>query len=178
MKRLILISIFATLSIFTSLAQEVGRQKGSISINAGIGVSTFEAVNQASKTVLPPVKLEIDYTVACFSKDMSLSAGAYYGMSVESIPIDGASETSYLLGPMATYRCAIIDKLDFYVKGILGVKCLSARGVAEDMTLRDFGLGYGLYLGGTWYFSPKVGLGAEIGYGGPANLGIHLAINL
>lgn len=178
MKKLIIISIFAILSIFTSLAQEVGRQKGSISINAGIGVSTMAALNKGTKTVLPPVKLELDYTLASFAKDMTLSIGAYYGMSVETIPIDGAVETLCLIGPMMSYRCAIIDKLDFYVKGILGLECLSAKGIEKDKAINDFALGGGLYIGGTWYFTPKVGLGAEIGYGGPANLGIHLAINL
>ena len=178
MKRVLVISVFSILLICTSSAQGVGRQKGSISINVGIGLSTMGILNQASKTLLPPVKLELDYTLACFSRDMSLSAGAYFGMSVESIPLDGASELSFLMGPEVLYRCAIIDKLDCYVKGILGLEGLSAKGVVADRAINDFNLGCGLYLGGTWYFNPKIGLGVEFGYGGPANLGVHLSINL
>ena len=155
MKKIIAILVILSVSIFSLMAQNSRHETGNISINAGVGIPyTFNYLT------VPPLKVDADYTFLTFgSGAFSLAAGVYGSLA-------GYRSFSHLLvGAMFNFRFAISDSIDLFSKTIVGYKHMGSYGR----------FGAGEYIGATWYFSPYMGVGAEIGYGGPTLLGVHMA---
>lgn len=176
MKKFIIISILFILAINTVMAQTAHRNVGSFSVDAGIGFETFG--RSGYSMVLPPVKVDAEYTFLTFSEKMSLSAGAYFCLGIDKLKSYNTTVTTFLVGPMVCFRYAIADNFNLFSKGIVGYVGVSTSDSLVNSYVRGSRAGAGFYLGGTWFFSPKMGVGAEFGYGGPTNLGIHLTINI
>lgn len=176
MKKFIIISILFILAINTVMAQTAHRNVGSFSVDAGIGFGTIG--RSGYSMVLPPVKVDADYTFLTFSEKMSLSAGAYFCLGIDKLKSYNTTVTTFLVGPMVCFRYAIADNFNLFSKGIVGYVGVSTSDSLVNSYVRGSRAGAGFYLGGTWFFSPKMGVGAEFGYGGPTNLGIHLTINI
>ena len=176
MKKFITISILFILAINTVMAQTAHRNVGSFSVDAGIGPGT--AGRSGYSRVLPPVKVDAEYTLLAFSEKMSLSAGAYFSLGVDKLKSYDTTVTSFLVGPKVCFRYAVADNFNLFSKGIVGDVGVSTSNLLVNSYVRGSRAGAGFYLGGTWFFSPKMGVGAEFGYGGLTNLGIHLAINI
>ncbi len=176
MKKLITLAILFILSINTVMAQTAHRNVGSFSVDAGIGLGI--AGRSGYSLVLPPVKVNADYTFLAFGEKMSLSAGAYFSLGVDKLTSYDTTVISYLIGPMVCFRYAIADNFNLFSKGIVGYIGVSTSDPLVHSYVKGSRAGTGFYLGGTWLFSPKMGIGAEFGYGGPTNIGVHLTINI
>lgn len=176
MKKFITLSILFILGINTVMAQTAHRNVGSFSVDAGIGLGV--AGRSGYSLIIPPVKVDADYTLLTFGEKMSLSAGAYFSLGVDKFKSYDTTVTSLLVGPMVCFRYAVADNFNLFSKGIVGYIGVSTSDPLVNSYVRGSRAGAGFYLGGTWFFSPKTGVGAEFGYGGPTNLGIHLTINL
>jgi len=167
------------LTVFLSIpamAQRAHREVGSFSADFGIGLGT--AGRSGYSFVLPPLKVDADYTVLNFGKNMSLSVGGYFCLGVDRLKSYDTTVTSFLVGPMVSFRYAIADDFNLFSRGIVGYIGVMTSDPVVNSYVRGSRAGAGFYLGGTWFFSPKMGLGAELGYGSPTNLGVHLTINI
>lgn len=174
MKKFITISIFLILTISAVMAQPAHRKVGSFSVNAGIGLGT--AGRSGYSLILPPVKVDADCTFLTFGEKMSLSGGAYFSLGVDKLKSYGTSVTTFLVGPMVCFRYAIADNFNLFSKGIVGYVGVSTSDSLVNSYVKGSRAGAGFYLGGTWFFLPNIGVGAEFGYGGPTNLGVHLTL--
>ena len=154
MKKLISILIIVSVSIHNLMAKDSRHETGNISVNAGVGIS-----GGFSFTKVPPLKVDADYTFLTFGS-ASLSAGAYMSLAKYE------SFNYIMAGPMATFRFALSNHFEVFAKSIIGYKQISS---AKH-------IGYGGYAGVTWYFSSILGIGTEIGYGGPTLAGFHVTL--
>lgn len=176
MKKLVSLFILMTLVLSSAMAQSAHREVGSLSINAGIGLGI--AGRSGYSVVLPPLKVDVDYTVLSFSNRMSLSAGGYFSLGTDRLKSYDTTVTTFLVGPMACFRYALTDSFDLFGKGIIGYLGVNTSEPMVNSIIGKSHVGAGFYVGGTWYFSSKLGLGAELGYGGPTTIGMHLTIRL
>ena len=174
MKKLISILILLSLSISSLLAQNAYREKGTFAIDGGIGLSSLSG---EYSLVLPPVKLDAEYTLLTFGAG-SLSVGGYFSLGVNRLRSYDMNVTTFLIGPMGNVRYAVSDDFDIFGKFIVGFVGVSTSDTLVNSYVRGSHAGGGAYVGGTWYFSPKMGMGAEIGYGGPTLFGVHLTVEI
>ena len=152
MKKIITTLLVLSVSLFSLIAQNSRHEKGNFSIDAGLGIS-----GSGSSREIPPIMIDADYTFLAFGAG-SLSAGVYFSF-------DASDSSNYILvGPMVNVRCSLGDHFDIYAKSIIGYKHYYSHN----------SIGFGQNLGATWYFSPKLGVGTEIGYGGPTLFGVHM----
>lgn len=174
MKRIISILVFLSFSISSLLAQGSYRETGSISINGGVGLGVR---TNGYSLVLPPVKVDAEYTLLTFGAG-SLSIGGYFSLGIDKLTSYDMSVTTILVGPMSCVRYAITDNIDIFGKLIVGYVGVSTSDSIVNSYVRGSHAGAGAYVGGTWYFSPKMGVGCEVGYGGPTTFGIHLTFKI
>lgn len=174
MKKLVSSFIVIILSLTTMMAQNSYREKGTFSIDAGIGLGTFPS---GYSVTLPPVKVDAEYTVLTFGAG-SLSVGGYFSLGVDRLTSYDMNVTTFLVGPMSSVRYAITDKFDIFGKVAIGYVGVSTSDSLVNSYVRGSHFGAGAYVGGTWYFSPKMGVGGEIGYGGPTLFGVHLTLKI
>ena len=170
MKKLVSSIIVIILSLTTMMAQNSYRETGNITIDAGLGLSSLSG---GYSLVLPPVKVDAEYTLLSFGAG-TLSVGGYFSMGVDKYSSYDMNVTTFLVGPMSCVRYAVTDNIDIFGKLIVGYVGVSTSDSLVNSYIRGSHAGAGAYVGGTWYFSPKMGLGGEIGYGGPTLFGLHL----
>jgi hypothetical protein len=169
------------------MAQNSHREKGDFSVDAGLGLGT---INDLIIRVIPPIKIDAEYTILTFGAG-SLSIGGYsslatYRLDLQRLGYDykdlaeynNMKFTYFLVGPMATIRYALTDSVDIFGKLVLGYLGISSSDTLVNEYVKGGYATGGAYIGGTWYFSPKVGIGGEVGIGAPTNLGIHLTFKI
>lgn len=175
MKKIIITLITLTVSVISVTAQNARREIGNMFIDAGTGLSF---VSRGSYTmVLPPVKFDAEYALLDFGFG-TLSVGAYFSMGIDKYQRYDHSVTTFLAGPMASFHLPVSENVDLFGKLIVGYVGAKSSEPLLNSSIRTSGAGAGIYVGGTWYFSPKMGLGAEFGYGGPTSLGVHLSFRI
>ena len=150
MKKIITTLVILSVSIFSMMAQNSLHEKGDFSIGVGLGIS-----GSGTFKTFPPLKVDADYTFLTFGAG-SLSAGAYFSFD--------AYYHYILVGPMVNVRFSIAGMFDIYSKSIIGYKHYESHNR----------IGFGEIIGATWFFSPKLGIGTEIGYGSPTVVGVHM----
>ena len=170
MKKYFLILILISLSFSTLLAQNSIREKGTFSIDAGIGLGVRTS---GYSLVLPPVKVDAEYTFLTFGTG-SLAVGGYFSLGSTNLTSKNVNVSTFLVGPSSSVRYALSDNFDVFLRLIVGYVGVNTSEPIVNSSLRGSHMGAGSYIGGTWYFSPKMGLGGEVGYGGPTVAGVHL----
>ena len=128
---------------------------------AGIGLGTpfFGSGYSSSIPINPTVAYERAVTDA-FSAggELSYAGSKFYGINVNAFYI-GARGT-YHLGKLVDLG----KNTDLYGGVGLGYVIVNVSDNTGDSATASSALGYGLYVGGKYYFSPSVGLYAELGY--------------
>ena len=157
------------------MAQNSYRENGDFSIDAGISIGT--AGRSGYTLVVPPLKVDTEYTILTMGAG-SLSVGGYFSLGVDRLKSYDTNVTSFLIGPMADFHYAVTDNIDIFGKIIVGYLGISTSDTLLNSFVKGSHAGAGAYVGGTWYLSPKMGIGAELGYGGPSNLGAHLTFKI
>ena len=110
MKKIISLFIFLAIFANTSFAQNAHRNVGRISVDAGIG---FGFVGRGGYSLLlPPLKVDADYTLLNFGDKMSLSVGGYFSLGIDRHRSYETSVTTFLVGPMVCFRYAIADNFN------------------------------------------------------------------
>lgn len=174
MKKLVSSIIVIILSLTTMMAQNSYRETGNISFDAGIGLGV---ISSGYSLTLPPIKVDAEYTVLTFGAG-NLNVGAYFSLGVDRLNSYNMNVTTFLVGPMSSVRYSITDNFDIFGKVMVGYVGVQTSDSLVNSYVKGSHFGGGAYVGGTWYFSPKMGLGGEIGYGGPTLFGVHLTFKI
>lgn len=174
MKKFFSVLILLSVSLYSLLAQNSYRDTDNISIDAGVGLSV---ITSGYSLTLPPIKVDAEYTVLTFGAG-SLNVGAYFSLGIDRLNSYDITVTTFLVGPMSSVRYSITDNFDVFGKVMVGYVGVQTSDSLVNSYVRGSHFGGGAYVGGTWYFSPKLGLGGEIGYGGPTLFGVHITFKI
>ncbi len=174
MKKLISTLFLISVSLSSLMAQNAARNTGDFAIDAGVGIGSF---SEGTALVLPPLKVDAEYTVLNFGPG-SLSVGAYFSLASSRLTSYDMKYTLFLVGPMVDVRCALGDNFDIFGKLVVGYVGASTTDPLVNEYIKGSHAAAAAYVGGTWYFSPKMGVGLEAGYGGPTTFGIHMTFKI
>lgn len=152
-------TLLAAVALSVSLlsAQNASRSMGDMSIVAGAGFGSLG----------PCLSASFDYTVFDFGQSGNLSFGGYAGDSLED------STHCLFVGAMASYRFPISNALELSARGVVGYGWVFNRYVHADGLF-----GEAFMAGANYYFSDKIGIGAELGLGVVPALSAHVIIRL
>lgn len=151
-------------------AQEVFG-KGDKALNIGIGLGST-----ISGTTIPPITASLDFGVAdrlINGNNGSISVGGlvgYAGSDNNFVSVHYA-----IVGARGAFHYQFVDKLDTYAGLLLGYRHARVNW-KSDIIDGKFGtseIALGAYLGARYFFTPKVGAFAELGYSvAYANVGV------
>ena len=156
MKKIITLLAAVALSVSFLSAQNAYRTAGDMSITAGVGFGSLGTCVAAS----------FDYTVFDFGKAGNLSFGGYVGDSIEK------SSHCMLVGPMVCYRFPVSGSFDLSAKTVVGY------GRVFNSAAHFDSFGKALMAGANYYFSSRIGVGAELGLGVAPTFSAHVVIRL
>ena len=176
MKRILLISTLLIIAVSLSFSQ-MAYKKGDQVISLGIGLGGFAGAYGSGGIAITG---GYEYGI---HENISLGGVVGYSSSSEDVWGDyGWKYTYILIGARGAYHIDLIKdpKFDTYGGLLLGYNIVSssAKGTAPVLGLGSYSasssyLAIGVFIGGRYYFSPKLAVQAELGYGlGILNIGI------
>ncbi|WP_298630074.1 hypothetical protein [uncultured Porphyromonas sp.] len=166
MKKRILLALVAVVALFglQANAQNV-MEKGTSIVSGSLGITSS----------LLPINASYDYGVIdnlFESPNAALSVGALGGVVL------GKNTLGYVVGPRVAMHYHFIPELDTYFSlmlGAYGYHYKSSGEVSIDKWTHKFD--WGTHLGARYFFTPKVGMFAEVGYGySYANIGLSFKL--
>jgi hypothetical protein len=181
MKKVLLFAVALLVAGSMSVMAQGPFNKDTGVLNAGIGFGSFLSGDE----VLPPITLS--YEVGWPSND-----GIFEKMSVGGTVGFGTSEynwfysdctlnyTHIILGARGSYHFYNKGKFDAYAGLMLGYNIVSSEWDCDfdgEYDASSSSFTYSAYLGARYYFTPKIGAFAEIGYG-IAWLNVGLAVKI
>ncbi|WP_353129237.1 outer membrane beta-barrel protein [Parapedobacter pyrenivorans] len=154
-----LIVLFTMLGTSVSFGQAF--EQGDKLLNIGVGLGSQFMAAGAKGT--PPVGLSLEFGV---SDKISVGAyGGYAGAKVET----GMGDWKYnyiILGGRGSYHFDFgVENLDPYAGVLLGYNIASVSTDTNLPTASAGGFIWGAHAGARYFFSPKFGAFAEVGYG-------------
>ena len=151
-------------------AQEVFG-KGDKALNIGIGLGST-----ISGTTIPPITASLDFGVAdrlINGNNGSISVGGLVGYAGSYN--DYATVHYAIVGARGAFHYQFVDKLDTYAGLLLGYRHARVNW-KNDIINGSVGaseIALGGYLGARYFFTPKIGAFAELGYSiAYANVGV------
>ncbi|MBR0299536.1 MAG: hypothetical protein IJQ93_04370 [Bacteroidales bacterium] len=157
MKKFITLLAAAALSVSLLSAQNASRSTGDMSIVAGAGFGSLG----------PCLSASFDYTAFDFGQSGNLSFGGYAGDSVED------STHCLLVGALANYRFPVSSAFELSARGVVGYAWVFNQ-IAHTRGI----FGKAVMAGANYYFSDRIGVGAELGLGVAPALSAHVVIRL
>ena len=154
-----LIVLFTVFGISASFSQTF--EKGDKLLNLGVGLGSQFMASGAKGT--PPVGVSLEFGV---SDKISVGAyGGYAGAKVETMV--GDWKYNYIIvGGRGSYHFDFgVENLDPYAGVMLGYNIASVSTDTNLPTASAGGFLWGAHAGARYFFSPKVGAFAEVGYG-------------
>jgi len=190
MKKIFGIALVTLLAVSFAFAQTTPYRVGDQNVSAGIG---FGMAGLYGKSSLPPISAS--YETALSALEGKLSVGGLVGIAGSSeeysyttyagtwpnIYLTTASwkykYTYIIIGVRGAYHLPLIDNVDTYGGLMLGYNIVteSTEGTtwAGASSASGSYLSIGAFVGGRYYFTPKLGAYAELGYGiGFLNVGV------
>ncbi len=158
------IIVVSTLSVSVSSAQA---KMGESVITAGLGLGYPGAYGSSG---MPPVFLSFDHAI---QPKISIGGVVSYSTSSYSFVSDKWSYSYIFIGARGSYHFGEVLKdvknIDLYGGLTLGYHVVSAKFSGENEKLHPYNaggsyFGFGIYVGGRYYFSPKFAATAELGY--------------
>lgn len=162
MKKLLLVAIISLFSAAGVMAQAYSQ--GDKLLNVGIGVGGGFGT---------PIGLSYEHGFTD-----KISAGAYVAYANKNVPTGfGDYKYTYILtAARGSYHFDLgVENLDTYIGALLGYNIASAKwtGTGPGNAASAGGVIYGGHVGARYFFSEKIGVFAEGGYGvGSLNVGI------
>lgn len=161
MKKILLsITLIFAVSAACVAQSSSGNTDGSLlSLGIGVGTPYFGAGYSSSLPVNPTVAYE--QTVVndiSVGGELSYAGSKLYGFNVNAVYV--GARGSYHLGPLLN----VDSKIDLYGGVGLGYVVVNVSDDAGDSATASSGLGYGLYAGARYYFTPATAIYAELGY--------------
>lgn len=152
-------------------------KKGSLALNAGIGLGTPYAYGTGG---IPPLSVSVDYALPI--ADLPLSFGALFGFSTSSYRYSGYGWdfTNICIGVRGAYHFDFdVKGLDTYAGIMIGYNIVTTTeiGTPTGYAPSASALAWGGYIGARYFFIPNVGAFAELGYSfSYATLGVTVKI--
>lgn len=167
MKKLFFIAIAIVMST-TAFAQPF--QKGTTTINAGIGLGT--ALGGLGKA-RPAISVSLDHGIWEVGGPGVISLGGYVGNTGYKYSDMGyTSKWNYfVVGARGAYHYhgfTSVPELDVYGGVMLAYNIVKYSSDGDNLGQSNSygsGLGFSGFLGGRWFFSNNIGAFAELGYG-------------
>ncbi len=190
MKKLFITAIvFLCLGINSTNAQEPTFVKGDKVLNASIGLGSVLYSGLGYSTKVPPISasLEVGVVENFIVDDLTLGIGGYVGYSKYQWTYNqynwGWSYTNLIVGGRAAVHYPLFEKLDTYAGVLAGVRIVTDKEFGNNNLGYSYtsnggsGIAWSTYIGGRYYFTNRVALLGEIGYG-ISYLNIGLALKL
>lgn len=155
--------LLATLFVLTTTAfsQDLSYQQGNSDLNIGVGIGNpfWGSGLKSTMGVNPSVSYEYGFSD-------KISAGAVFAYSGAKFEEFDIKYTGILVGARGSYHFLTSEKFDPYVGLALGYVIVKVKDNSgeSDFGLKASGMGYGAHLGARYFFSPNIGIHAEIGY--------------
>jgi hypothetical protein len=157
--------MITALLVPSSSAQE---KKGESVITAGLGLG-YPGVYGSGK--MPPIFLSFDHAI---QPKISIGGIVSYSTSTYDFVRDNWSYTYIFFGGRGAYHFGSdliknAKNVDLYGGLTLGYHVVSAKFSGVDEKLHPYSaggsyFGFGIFLGGRYYFTPNLGATAELGY--------------
>lgn len=184
MKKTSKILSFVLLAVFISSSSygQYFKEKDKV-LNLGIGLGSALYESGAS-TSFPPLSASLEYGVKEGVGPGVIGIGGLLGHTSAkyTIGVPGATyswKTSYtVIGVRGVYHLVdLADKLDAYGGVMLGYSIVSTSGTFGTYNSASSGANFSIFAGARYYFSDKVALMGELGYGF-AIINVGVAIKL
>ncbi len=166
--------IFPCCIFFCSKTDAQTFNPGDNVFNLGVGLGGNLYTGTGYSTNLPPIGVAFDHGLNAPKWGIGGFIGvasATYQYNYSGYGYDSWKYTYKIIGVRGTYHFYMKDKFDVYGGALLGYDAVSVTftGPYTDYrgmyTVGGSGLAFDIFVGGRYYFSPKVGVVAELGYG-------------
>ncbi len=160
-------------------------------INLGVGLGSTLYTGSGYSGLVPPLSISFEKGIKdnILEKGV-LGVGGYVGYASAKWDYSdtfGSYSWSYsniIIGARGSFHYPLVDKLDTYAGLMIGYNIVStkysATGYYSDYpasTNSSGGLAWSMYLGGRYWFNPKIAGMVELGYGiAYLNLGVALKL--
>lgn len=190
MKKLFITAIvFLCLGINSTNAQEPTFVKGDKVLNASIGLGSVLYSGLGYSTKVPPISasLEVGVKENFIVDDLTLGIGGYVGYSKYQWTYNqynwGWSYTNLIVGGRAAVHYPFFEKFDTYAGILAGIRIVTDKEFGDNnlgytyTSTAGSGIAWSTYIGGRYYFTNRVALLGEIGYGiSYLNIGLSLKL--
>ena len=179
MKRKLLLIVTVLFVTLSNLKAQDVFNKGTIAVNASIGLSNYNYGYGSYGIGLPPISAAVDVGIVdgLIADRASVGVGGYAGLSSYSYKYyDYYKEnmTRMCFGVRGTFHFQLTDNLDTYAGVMLGLYTYSYKysynpaydyysGYNTRNNSSD--LAFSSFIGARWYMSKNFGFNAELGYG-------------
>ena len=158
-------------------------------INLGIGLGSTLYTGNGFSTTIPPISASFEYGILNdILEKGSVGVGGYIGYTAskyETTYYDWMSGNyvdygweygNLIIGARGSFHYPLVDKLDTYAGMMLGYNVVSINEIGDvsfGSSTAGSGLAWSMYIGGRYWFNPKIAAMAELGYGiAYLNLGV------
>lgn len=178
-KTLLFLLLFAASTQFTKAQDKFAYEKGDQTLQLGFGIG---ATFSTGSVKVPPIQLHYEYGITeevsiggilGYASSTSTYNKGNYGSTLSSTK----QEIKYkytIFGARGNYHFGTTERFDPYGGATLGYYNIGFNDDGGYMgSFASSSIIYGGQIGANYYFSPKIGAWAEIGYGiGILNLGL------
>jgi opacity protein-like surface antigen len=169
MKKLLFTVIVIVVALGSAQAQvEPVFVKGDKVVNLGIGLGTY--YGGYFRSVIPPLAASVEYGMKdnLFDvENLNFGLGGYVGFYSSRYRYLDYGYTTIVLGVRGSLHYPFVEKLDTYAGLLLGPRINIATGAYSGTYVSAPGspLAFDTYVGGRYYFSEKMAVFGELGYG-------------
>lgn len=166
-KILAALTVLVVISALLVSVSDAQSKKGENVITAGLGLGYPGLYGTGS---MPPIFLSFDHAIV---QNIAVGGIVSYSTSTYDLTVDKWSYTYIFIGARGSYHFADqikdLKNVDLYGGLTLGYNIVSAKfsGANEKLYPYSAGgsyFGFGIYVGGRYYFTPKFAATAELGY--------------
>lgn len=169
--------IFLILALMGGIVSGIQAQnvfsKGDKVVHLGVGLGSYLGGTGYTSSI-PPVLVSYEQGIVdnLIDGNASIGLGGYLGYTANkwNATNDSGYKYSYLiLGARGAFHYQFIDKLDTYAGLMLGYNIVNGKwfgsGTETNPVATSSSVAYSVFLGARYYFTDKVAVFAEVGYG-------------
>ncbi|MCF6365147.1 MAG: hypothetical protein L3J35_03000 [Bacteroidales bacterium] len=183
MKKLLVSALISVFAFSFTNAQESTFSEGDKVINLGVGLGSTLYTGSGFSTTVPPISASFEYGILNDVLEKgSVGVGGYLGYTAARArynwfgDIYGYDYTSFIIGARGSFHYPLVEKLDTYAGMMLGYNIVSVSEIGDvsfGTSTTGSDIAWSMYLGGRYWFNPKIAGMVELGYGiAYLNLGV------
>lgn len=169
--------IFFILALMGGIVSGIQAQsvfsKGDKVLHLGVGVGSYLGGTNYTSTI-PPLQVSYEQGIVgnLIDGNASIGVGGYAAYSANKWKYDSDNGYKYsyvIVGVRGAFHYQFIDKLDTYAGAMIGYNIVSGTwfgsGTETVSGASASSVAYSTFLGARYYFTDKVAIFAEVGYG-------------